>query len=171
MVLTRFTVRCHQNQVLGVVGDTDIVALALAINVLVILAPPCAATGPTWEDGAATPNVVEKFDCGYSTASSPKYEARNVKTTVSQLYADGSLNRLTKCEPVEGWRRRAELDAVTPVRTHINGLWRMHLRCDQWYAEGRGVKGVTRQGMAPYEKLHEGLLELHGWISAWDRWR
>ena len=50
------------------------------------------------QDGAGTPNVVEKFDYAYNTASSPKYEARNVRTTVSHLYADGTLNRLTKFE-------------------------------------------------------------------------
>jgi len=70
-----------------------------------------------------------------------------------------------ECEPVEGWRRRAELDAVMPVRMRINGLWGMHLRYDQWYGEGEKVKGVTPQGLKPYDKLSEGLLELYPWMA------
>ncbi len=69
-----------------------------------------------------------------------------------------------ECEPIREWRRKAEMDAVMPVRMRINGLWGMHLRYDQWYAEGQ-IKGVTPEGLAAYEELTPGLLELYPWMA------
>ena len=66
-----------------------------------------------------------------------------------------------ECEPIEEWRRPAELATVMPVRMRINGLWGMHLRWDQWYANGGEVEGVNCDAKGPYETMPRGLLDVY----------
>ena len=62
-----------------------------------------------------------------------------------------------ECEPVDGWRRPAELGSVMPVRMRINGLWGMHLRWDQWWARSPQVGRAVGDG--PYEAMPPALCE------------
>ena len=64
-----------------------------------------------------------------------------------------------ECEPIEGWRRPEEIESVMPVRMRINGLWGMHLRYDQWFANDNEVHGAKKDN--PYEKMPDAFKQMY----------
>ena len=67
-----------------------------------------------------------------------------------------------ECVPTDGWRRPEELESVMPVRMRINGLWGMHLRVDQWYAENQEVRGIKP---GPYEKPSKAFTDRYSGLA------